>query len=58
MGSPDYEVVVAAASNSEKRRHKSHTENGQIKKDLKLESMLPSMDPRLLQESLDQRVDQ
>ena len=40
------------------KRNKSHTENGQVKKDSKLESMMPSMNPRLLQGSLDQRDDQ
>ena len=58
LGSLDCEVAVATASNSKKQKKQSHTENVQVKKDSKLESILPSMDLRLWQESLDQRVDQ
>ena len=43
---------------TQKVRNESRTENGQVKKGSRLESMLPSMAPLLLQKKFDQRAGQ
>ena len=52
LGALDFEVAVQLFL-TQKLRNKSRTENGQVKKVSRLERMLPSMAPLLLQKNLD-----
>ena len=57
LGALNFEVAVSGVF-PQKVRNESRTENGQVKKGSRLESMLPSMAPLLLQKKLNQRADQ
>ena len=58
LGALDFEDAVSAFV-TQKVRNESRTENGQVKKSSRLESMLPLMTPLLLpQKKLDERADQ
>ena len=52
LGALDFKVAVQLFL-IQKVRKKSRTKNGQVKKVSRLESMLPSMAPLLLQKNLD-----